>query len=211
MNEDKLNILINKFELLYQLNNHSPLFVSIAHKKMLGGDLDECFAIVEKGLNEFSDHPTALLLKSKILIKRGDFPKALKLIKQASGIIGNPKTFDFYLNELEMLNKQTIKVEYEYSSDNSKALSPEEKNIPEKPTELNLNDKTSQKITSPEKDYDVFDDSLIISDTLAKIYFNQKEYKEAIRIYTKLKSKHPEKSDFYDSKISEIKAFLENN
>ncbi len=210
MDEEKLNKLIKKFELLYQINSHSPLFITIAYKKISDNDLDESLSIIEKGLLEFPDHPTALLLKSRIFIKKGNFSQALKLIKKASNLLSAPKTFDFYLTELETLNKQSIKIEIEDKSNIQQEIS-DIKNISPKLPELDPLKEYSETNTTPKTDYSVIDDSLIISDTLAKIYFNQKEYKEAIRIYNKLKSKHPEKSEFYDSKISEIKSLLENS
>lgn len=211
MDEDKLNKLIKKFELLYQINSHSPLFITIAYKKILDNDLEGSLSTIEKGLLEFPEHPTALLLKSRILIKKGNFSQALKLIKKASNLLGSPKTFDFYLTELETLNKQSIKIEAEDKSNIQQDILPDFKYIPEKLPELNTTKENTEVKTNLQSDYSVIDDSLIISDTLAKIYFNQKEYKEAIRIYNKLKSKHPEKSEFYDSKISEIKSLLENS
>ena len=49
------------------------------------------------------------------------------------------------------------------------------------------------------------ENNLIISETLAKIYINQGEFLEAISVYEKLISKYPEKTDYYQIKIEEIK------
>jgi len=206
-----LDLLADKFQLLFNVNNQSPIFILIAYKKFLENNLEKSLLIIENGLKKFPNHPTALLLKSKILIKQGNFSQALKLIKKVSSILGSDKTFDFYLNELEVLNKQSIKFDADEKLDDIKDFSFEIKNISEKSLEVNLSKETPPKIETQEKDYNSIDDSLIISDTLAKIYFNQKEYKEALRIYSKLKTKYPEKSAFYESKISEIKALIENS
>lgn len=206
-----LDLLADKFQLLFNVNNQSPIFILIAYKKFLENNLEKSLLIIENGLKKFPNHPTALLLKSKILIKQGNFSQALKLIKKVSSILGSDKTFDFYLNELEVLNKQSIKFDADEKLDDIKDFSFEIKNISEKSLGLNLSKETPPKIETQEKDYTSIDDSLIISDTLAKIYFNQKEYKEALRIYSKLKTKYPEKSAFYESKISEIKALIENS
>ncbi|MDD5609552.1 MAG: hypothetical protein PHY57_13635, partial [Ignavibacterium sp.] len=58
------------------------------------------------------------------------------------------------------------------------------------------------------KDYSQND--LIISETLAKIYVTQGEFKEAITVYKKLKVKSPDKEAYFDSKISELNAKLSN-
>ena len=211
MDENILNKLLSKIELLYQINDHSPLFITIAYKKLLDNDLDGSLSLVDKGLTEYPDHPSALILKSKILIKKGNFSQALKLIKKASNLLGSSKTFDFYLSELETLDKQSIKIEDREQLDSSQDHLPSLENISEKLSESNPLKSNSEIKTTSTSDYSVIDDSLIITDTLAKIYFNQREYNEALRIYSKLKSKHPEKSDYYDSKISEIKALLEKS
>lgn len=211
MDEEKLNKLLGKFELLYQINSSSPLFITLAYKKILDEKIEEAQSILDNGLVHFSEHPTALLLKSKILVKKGNFTQALKLIKKASNIIGNSKTFDYYLSELELLNKQTSSIEKVEDLKSFPNLSEEIKPILDTESNLKFKEDNISKTEVPKPEYKAIDDTLIISDTLAKIYFNQKEYKEAIRIYEKLKIKHPEKSQFYDSKISEIKALLENN
>lgn len=211
MDEEKLNKILCKFELLYQINSSSPLFITLAYKKILDEKIDEAQSIIDNGLAHFPEHPTALLLKSKILVKKGNFTQALKLIKRASSIIGNSKTFDYYLSELELLNKQTSSIEKVEDIKPLSHLSDEIRPLLDTEKDIKVKDDNIGKTEVPKSEYKAIDDTLIISDTLAKIYFNQKEYKEAIRIYEKLKIKHPEKSQFYDSKISEIKALLENN
>jgi tetratricopeptide (TPR) repeat protein len=209
MVEERIIRLADKFSLLYQIDNRSPLFILIAYKKFIDGDIDSAASLIEKGLINFPDNPTALLIKAKIFIKKGNFSQALKLIKNASKIIGTQKTFDSYLIELETLNKQFIKIDSAEKLDASNEFSIQQNTIAEsisKSTDKDQNKETSYPLRT---DYDDIDDTMIISDTLAKIYFNQKEYKEAIRIYNKLKNKFPEKTAYYNSKISEIQALIE--
>lgn len=52
--------------------------------------------------------------------------------------------------------------------------------------------------------------STIVSETLAKIYAAQGEYKEAIRVYEKLIYKTPAKEDEYIHKINELNSRLES-
>lgn len=210
MNDEKLNKIVEKFELLYNINSYSPLFITIAYKKFLDENIDEALAIIEEGLKNFPDHPTALLLKSKIFVKKGNYHQALQLIRKATNLINLPATFNHYLTELELINKQLEEKSFAQLSDSYSSTEIKDQIFPQPETELKVSTESQTTKVSTSIDQNFVDDIFIVSETLAKIYFNQKEYKEAIRIYEKLKIKHPEKSEYYDSKISEIKALLEN-
>jgi len=211
MNEEILNKIYNKVLLLYKINDISPIFLLIAQRELESGNIDEAETIIEKGLSNFPEHPTALIIKAKILVKKGNYSQSINLIKKASKIIGSPKTFDYYLNELDTIIKPSFTLEIPKQSDIIKEISQEQKAESPQTFTITNDIKTESTRNTFSQNYDSIDDSIIISDTLAKIYFNQKEYKEAIRIYTKLKTKYPDKSDFYESKITEIRAILENS
>jgi tetratricopeptide (TPR) repeat protein len=51
--------------------------------------------------------------------------------------------------------------------------------------------------------------SMIVSETLAKIYVTQGELNEALTIYRKLVQKNPAKREYYQQKISEIQSKIE--
>ena len=51
--------------------------------------------------------------------------------------------------------------------------------------------------------------NMFVSETLAKIYINQGEFKEAIDVYQKLIKKNPPKQEYYLQKISELQSQLE--
>lgn len=50
------------------------------------------------------------------------------------------------------------------------------------------------------------DISHLMTETLAKLYIEQKLYSKAIKAYEILKGKHPEKTDYFEEKIKEIKS-----
>lgn len=50
---------------------------------------------------------------------------------------------------------------------------------------------------------------MFVSETLAKIYITQGEFKEAIEVYQKLIKKTPAKQDYYLQKISDLQSHLE--
>ncbi|WP_430411688.1 hypothetical protein [Kordia sp.] len=55
------------------------------------------------------------------------------------------------------------------------------------------------------------DQSILMTETLAKVYLEQKKYKKAIKAYTILILKYPEKSGFFADQIRAIKKLQQNN
>lgn len=54
------------------------------------------------------------------------------------------------------------------------------------------------------------DISHLMTETLAKLYVEQRLYSKAIKAYEALKQKHPEKADYFGEKISEVKDLRTN-
>ena len=55
------------------------------------------------------------------------------------------------------------------------------------------------------------DNSYLMTETLAKVYLEQKKYQRAIQAYEILILKYPEKSTFFADRISDIKVLQQNN
>lgn len=108
---------------------------------------------------------------------------------------------------------------------------PVEENVPEEYSEEELEEKkkkaslidrfikTSPKI-SPVKngaapiiqiDINKDEHSYLMTETLAKVYLEQKKYQKAIQAYDILILKYPEKSSFFADRISDIKILQQNN
>ena len=106
-----------------------------------------------------------------------------------------------------------------------------EKNVPEEYSEEELEEKkkkaslidrfikTSPKISpvkngaTPVIQIDINKDehSYLMTETLAKVYLEQKKYQKAIQAYDILILKYPEKSSFFADRISDIKILQQNN
>ena len=52
---------------------------------------------------------------------------------------------------------------------------------------------------------------MLMTETLAKVYLEQKKYQKAIQAYEILILKYPEKISFFANRISDIKALQQNN
>ena len=55
------------------------------------------------------------------------------------------------------------------------------------------------------------DTTSLMTETLAKVYLEQKKYQKAIQAYEILILKYPEKSSFFADRISDIKILQQNN
>ena len=55
------------------------------------------------------------------------------------------------------------------------------------------------------------DKNYLMTETLAKVYLEQKKYSKAIQAYQILILKYPEKSSFFATRIEDIKNLQQNN
>ena len=55
------------------------------------------------------------------------------------------------------------------------------------------------------------DNSYLMTETLARVYLEQKKYQKAIQAYEILILKYPEKSSFFADRIKNIKILQQNN
>ena len=70
-----------------------------------------------------------------------------------------------------------------------------------------VNKENSVPVTTPV----IEDKSYLMTETLAKVYLEQKKYTKAIQAYQILILKYPEKSSFFADRISDIKNLQQNN
>ncbi|GMU95209.1 tetratricopeptide repeat protein [Ignavibacterium album] len=216
-------IFNEKVSLIYEYNKQTPLFVRMANIHLEKNTPQEALIILNAGLIHYPDHPVAIFLIAKAHTALGNYSQAIKFLKKGSELIHSPKTYEFYLREIEAIKKQKIFYDVDRTSGNETSLSEKEKDL----TSVFLTDtvkkiaeelkEAEEVLINPDKEnfesqtFNPIDNSLILSETLAKIYINQREYQEAIRIYEKLKIKIPEKSHYFDSKIDELKLKLETD
>ncbi|WP_290664894.1 MULTISPECIES: tetratricopeptide repeat protein [Ignavibacterium] len=216
-------IFNEKVSLIYEYNKQTPLFVRMANIHLEKNNPQEALIILNAGLIHYPDHPVAIFLIAKAHTALGNYSQAIKFLKKGSELIHSPKTYEFYLREIEAIKKQKIFYDVDRTSGNETSLSEKEKDL----TSVFLTDtvkkiaeelkEAEEVLINPDKEnfesqtFNPIDNSLILSETLAKIYINQREYQEAIRIYEKLKIKIPEKSHYFDSKIDELKLKLETD
>jgi len=134
--------------------------------------------------------------------------------------IGKP--LDFSINEkhsfqewLQISRTQPIVREIESNSNNSLL----DENKKKKSELIDKFIETNPKISpikhettlTPNFEPNQTDNSYLMTETLARVYLEQKKYQRAIQAYEILILKYPEKSSFFADRISDIKILQQNN
>ena len=229
MSTNSFDAFNQKVSLIYEYNNKSPLFARVAENEIEKNNIDEAIKILNDGLQNYPDFSVAYFLLNKAHTIKGNYGQALKFVKKGSELIHSPKTFDYYLREIDAVKKQRQLFNVSRWADSANEsfsnfapakVNNMEKNKPAESIEETLNKLTAEiegtsltikeakkKIEETRKKANPNND-FIVSETLAKIYITQGEFKEAISVYKKLKLKDPEKENYFNSKIEELKAKL---
>ncbi|MHB8580359.1 MAG: tetratricopeptide repeat protein [Ignavibacteriaceae bacterium] len=231
MAKSPTEIFNEKVSLIFEYNKKSPLFIRMANTEIENNNVDRAIEILENGLINYPQFSAAHLLLGKAHSLIGNYTQALKSIKTGSDLMHSPKTYDFYFKEIENIRKQRslfdssaksafmideVKREEKHPDlfiDNEK---PEENQIINIPVEDRLDQLARDisfaklpeaKDSSGSIEYraeDFSGTSMIVSETLAKIFIAQGELKEAIEVYKKLIKKNPQNMEAYLKKIEEL-------
>ena len=191
---DKLfDSLTQKAQIISNLNREIHLSLCLAAKKYANAQYVESAQLLERHLEKFPTDTSAQILLCKTYAQLGKYHQAVQHLKSASDIIHSPKTFDFYLQEIESIQRREKTI---YNIDDLKHA---DVKIPFETHDGNLTPADEPKTY----------ETLLVSETLAKIYISQGELKEAIKIYEKLIERKPENKEKYLHSIEELKSRLE--
>lgn len=231
MAKSPTEIFNEKVGLIYEYNKTSPLFVRAANTEIENNNVDKAIDILQSGIKNYPQYPAAYLLLGKSFALVGNYSQAIKTIKTGCDLIHSKKTYDFYVKEIENIRKQrslfasssrrAFFVEEDEVSDKQQNLFAEVKEPEAVKEKLNsVDDRLDQiakeiaaaKIPEASSNTETYgtqlenfpETSMIVSETLAKIYVAQGELKEAIDVYKKLIKKSPHKIEIYLKKIDEL-------
>lgn len=228
MNKSPEEIFNEKISLIYEFDKRSPVFVRVANTEIENNNVDKAIEILNTGLKSYFDYPTAYILLGKAYTLLGNYSLALKHYKKGSELIYAPQTLSYYVSEIDSIKQQRSFLDMSKRGQ----FYNEEENInqvdlfdDEEKIKSGIDDRLEElavKISSvrmeasaPSKNVEekfekVEEHHVIISETLARIYEAQGEYKEAITVYSKLLKKHPDKVEDFTKRINEIKQKLED-
>lgn len=180
----------------------------VANNEIEKNNFERALEILNEGINNYPDYPVAHIMLGKTLNLLGKYKEALDAFRKGSELINSNKVYEYYRREVENLKKQRIFLET-----NKTGSAVENDNVVRANKNISLEEELSSfdsleghrtKSVSVKTGSDS-----IVSETLANIYINQGEFREAIKIFEKLLNKYPQKKDYYLQKINDIKANFE--
>lgn len=123
---------MDKFSLIYNFNNSSPLFANVALNELEKNNIDRALEMLENGLQIHPEYPAGLIIYSKALAKLGEYDNAVDLLTKACEIIDSAETYDYYIKEFEKY-KSTASG---YSSTKRATFIPDDLEAPEENEEI---------------------------------------------------------------------------
>ncbi len=201
-------IFNDKVNLIYEYNKRSPLFVRAANIEIEKNNAGRAVEILNDGLHIYPGYPTAHILLGKAFMLLGKYKEALDSFRKGSELVSSHRVYEYYMKEVERLKKQRVLFESSHKPgflEEKEAQKPNNISLEKELSSFDSMSDTNRELSSAKPGAG---DS-IISETLANIYINQGEFREALTIYERLLTKNPQKKDYYLKKINELKSELE--
>jgi predicted Zn-dependent protease len=218
--QQEKDLAADKIKLIYEFNNHSPLFARVAALEIEKGYFLDAIKILESGIDRFPYYPTPYFLLAIANAYAGKEEEARSFAAQASELLDVTDVLNFYNNKISKIisernslteamrpsfhfNEVESPSEYESGKledklDELAAMLSKAKIVPKKMGEA-INENVIEE--QPTKK--------IVSETMADIFYSQKNYDEAINIYEELIQQKPEKAEFYLQRISDIRSSMD--
>jgi tetratricopeptide (TPR) repeat protein len=220
---DDIKAKIEQLESVLIKNERSPEFAKLASLYITQRDYSGAIRICENGTSIYPSYATGFLLKARALQQSGrltdameDYARVLEILprcaiarNEVEAILAKEKTKEKG-EEVSESGKQVIEEEPVISpAEDDEHNTPRDSYIEKlaerlkeyKPVRLKdtepLPDDTGGETTEPEE-------FPIVSETLAEIFLQQKQYLRARDAYRQLQKKKPHKSGVYQAKIAEI-------
>jgi tetratricopeptide (TPR) repeat protein len=201
---------MDKFAIVYEFNKESPLMTYKGTKELEAKNYSKAAELLAEAIEKFPDHATPYFQYSLALANQNEFEKAKEILTKGDYLLGDKDTFNYYSNLIESIKRDAEGITVSFDETVNEVL--EESFIePERfnrENEIDIFEENHEKGKTEEK-LD-FDQSPIVTETLAEIYASQNNYEEAIEVYEKLKNIKPELTDRFNNRISQLNIELEN-
>ncbi len=198
---------MDKFALVYEFNNDSPLITYKASKELDAGNNKRALGLLKESLEKNPYHSTTYYMLAVALAKNNQIEVAKEFLNKATEMFYDEGTKDYYFNIIEKIRMETEGINLGIEETVNEVLSQSFLEADELNNDIEISEE-ELKATQTKKSHD--DDNSIITETLAEIYASQNNYEEAIEIYEKLLHSKPEKEDKLKKRIAELKEILES-
>ncbi len=209
MNSLEKNLTEEKIKLIYEFNSSSPLFARVASNIIDQGNIFEAVSILENGLSNYPDYPSAIFILALAHAYSGNEKEARSLVRKGAGIIQSDSVLDFYMDKISSIIKErnslpiTKKIDFDEPVGEEPKLEDQLEVLAQKLTGAKINYKADE--DSPVKtEIEEFKGEKIVSETLAEIYLSQNKFQDALNVYKELIKKNPDKADDYVLRVAEI-------
>jgi tetratricopeptide (TPR) repeat protein len=214
------NQIFEKVKLIYEFNQSSPLFARVASLEIAYGNILEAVKILEEGIVKFPRYASPHFILGLAYAYSADEESAKKEIEIGCILLGSREPFEYYskriaeiIEERNSLTEVKRPVFIEKESDDAQSeffVNLEDKLdlLAEKLSKAKI---IPKEVDAVEEVVTEYSGEKIVSETLANIYFTQKNYEEALASYKKLIMIKPERADVYSKKIAEIKSAMKKN
>lgn len=214
------DIATERIKLIFEFNDNSPLFARVAASEIELGNVNDAIKILESGITIYPSYPTAYFILAIANAYAGQEDQAKGYAEVGSELLGSPETLEFYEKKiLEIISERNSLSETTRPAFISDAKEEIAENVYEKiEDKLDILAEQLSKAKIIPKGIDdpaievtssVIPIKKIVSDTMAEIFLSQKNYAEALSIYTELLRQRPERAGIYLQKISDINSLMQ--
>ncbi|AFN74849.1 hypothetical protein MROS_1615 [Melioribacter roseus P3M-2] len=205
----------DKIKLIYEFNPGSPLFARVGKILLDEGKPHEAIEILNGGLEQYPDYPTAYYIRAVAYAYSGKIKEAKEDVHKASSLYENAMSGNYYLEMIEKIENDIKSLDelkvHEFIADENGGKNSIEDKLEELAEELskarikyNPDAGEDTVVSVPE-----IPKTRIVTETMAKIYEAQRNYKDAIAVYKDLAKSNPEKADYFKRKIEEINRIID--
>lgn len=220
MSRTEKDLTANKIKLIYEYNNNSPLFARVAAMEIDSGNFLDAVKILEKGIDLYPSYSTSYFILALANAYCGNEDNARSLAAHGAELLGFSDTLNYYQKKIDEITAErnslteakrpvfTIDEEKEESEDEAEQLEDKLDILAEQLSKA----KIIPKDFNDSSDEDFIPEApaqKIVSETMAEIYFSQKNYEEAILTYEELINQKPEKAELYLQKIADIRSITD--
>ena len=195
---------MDKFSLVYEFNNDSPLIVYEASKELEDNNVTKAIEMLNKAIENYPYYPTPYFLLATALAHNQEFEEAKIILSKGHNLLDNEKTYKYYSNLIEKIKREFDGISNNFDDTVNKVLdetllhSDESDSIDLLSEEKTVTDPILTKVNTH------LPDGTIVTETLAEIYSSQGNFNEAKEIYQKLKYIYPDKAEKFEKKIAEL-------